>query len=121
MNANRLFDAKKGLREVLGNEYPTSREGLTFAFLTEFGSYVPGVDEDDYEDYGEYEDAKYSSVTALDAAIPQLRSGSWSARKVWGHFIMKSNKSCKKSLSSYVILAIILLINWLKHWFFLPM
>lgn len=60
-NANVYFDAKKALYEELGESYPMKKEELTPRFLYWFGSFVDGPNEDDFEDYHEYEDAKYSS------------------------------------------------------------
>ena len=92
MNANRYIAAKKELYKKLGDAYPTSREGLTFAFLTEFGSYVPGVDENDYEDYGEYEAAKYSSerwsyYCKLSDAIVALQQNGEAGKAAWEEYI----------------------------------
>ena len=50
MNVTIYRKAKQELSEKMGSAYPTCREELTFEFLTEFGAYVPGAQEDVFED-----------------------------------------------------------------------
>ena len=61
MNTKKFLESKQELMNDFGNEYPTCREELSPRFLLSFANYIPGPDEDDYEDYGEYEKDKYSS------------------------------------------------------------
>ena len=89
MNANRFFEAKNALYEELGNAYPTSREELSFSFLLSFANYLPGPDEDDYEDYCEYEKDKYYSeqwtfISKLSEAIIALEHD---GKATWNKYI----------------------------------
>ena len=60
-NVEYFIEAKKALREKLGEKFPKNKSDLTLGFLKRFGSCFEGVKEDDYDDFGAYEEAYYSS------------------------------------------------------------
>ena len=92
MNANRFFEAKNALYEELGNAYPTSREELSFSFLLSFANYLPGPDEEDYEDYREYENDKYNSeqwtfICKLTEATTAVVHDSEAGKTAWEEYL----------------------------------
>ena len=61
-NVEYFLEAKKALREKLGEKFPKDKSELTNRFLSLFGSCFEGVNEDDYEDdFDAYEEAYHSS------------------------------------------------------------
>ena len=93
-NANKYYKAKAKLRKELGEEYPTNREELTIRFLKIFGGYIKKVNENDFEDFGEYEEAYYSSerwiyYCKMSEALAEKADGedafilSWNAYLDW--------------------------------------
>ncbi len=92
MNADRFIENKKELKEKLGNEYPTCREELTGKFLIRFGEYVPGPNEEDFEDFSEYENAKYASeqwayFCKLSEAVIALESDGDAGKAAWEKYL----------------------------------
>ena len=92
MDTNRLAEVKEELQKELGNAYPSCREKLTSKFLMSFANYIPGPDEDDYEDYREYEKDKYASeqwafISKMTPAVAELMKDSEAGKKVWKEYI----------------------------------
>jgi len=92
MDAKRLAEVKEELQKELGNAYPSRREELTYKFLMSFANYIPGPDEDDYEDYREYEKDKYASeqwafISKMTPAVAELMKDSEAGKKVWEEFL----------------------------------
>ena len=88
-----MNDSKKNLIEEIGPEYPTSRKELSVGFLLNFANYIPGPNENDYEDYREYEKAKYAGeqwafIDKLAKAIVALERKSASLCGCWASFIL---------------------------------
>jgi len=92
MNTDRFFEAKQELKKELGNAYPSCREELTPMFLISFANYIPCPNEDDYNDYNEYEKAKYASeqwafiwkMTPPSAALIEDREA---GKAAWEEFL----------------------------------
>ena len=92
MDAKRLAEVKEELQKELGNAYPSRREELTSKFLTSFANYIPGPDEDDYEDYREYEKDKYASeqwafISKMTPAVTELIKDSEAGNTAWEEFL----------------------------------
>ena len=92
MEVDRFYEAKQELHKELGTEYPTSREELSLGFLLKFANYIPGPDEDDYEDYREYENDKYASeqwafISKMTPAAAELKKDSDAGIAVWEEYI----------------------------------
>ena len=92
MKTNRFAEGKKELQEEFGKAYPTCRKELTAKFLMKFGNYTQGVDEDNFEDVSEYEDAKYSSekwdyYCKLSDAVIALNEAGDEGKFAWENYI----------------------------------
>ena len=92
MDALSLSERKQELQKELGNAYPLRREELTPKFLISFANYIPGPDEDDYEDYQEYEKDKYASeqwafISKMTPATTELMKDSEAGKAAWEEFL----------------------------------
>ncbi len=92
MNANKYLDAKKKLHEELGDQYPMCRESLTVKFLKEFGGYIEGVNEDDYDDFDAFEEAYYSSerwvyFCKMSEALAEKADGEEAFKLAWDAYL----------------------------------
>ena len=88
MDAKRLSESKQELKSELGSAYPECREDLSPKFLIRFGDCLPSPDENDFEDYKEYEAAKYTGeqwdyLCRLSEALIDLQSGSEKGKAAW--------------------------------------
>ncbi len=91
MNENKYFEGKQELIKEIGIVYPQSREDLTPRFLIDFANFIPGPDEDDYDDYREYEKAKYASeqwafIWKITPAISMMDDGE-TGKAAWEGFL----------------------------------
>ena len=92
MNTDRFVDAKEVLRKELGDAYPRCREEILPGFLLEFANYIPGADEEDYDDFREYERDKYSSeqwafICKMCEATGTMIKGKMVRKTSWEEYI----------------------------------
>lgn len=92
MKATKYVEAKRSLAEKYGEKYPKGRDDLTPRFLIDFGEYVDGPDEEDYEDFFDYEDAKYSSeqwayFLKLSEAVITKEDGEEAFKAAWSSYL----------------------------------
>ena len=92
MKTDRFVDAKEALREELGDAYPCCREEMQPGFLFNFANYIPGPDEEDYDDFREYERDKYSSeqwtfICKMCEATGVMIKGKLVRKTTWEEFL----------------------------------
>ena len=92
MNEKKILESKQDLMKELGKEYPTYRKELTPGFLLNFAEYLPCPDENEFEDYREYDKAKYASekcafISKMTSAVAALIKDSESGKAIWEEYL----------------------------------